>query len=611
MNLRTCFLLSTVIAASVACTPAPTSPTDAGVADGNDGAVVDDVPPVDVQVPPPGPFQPTDPRLRRLTRAQYTNAIRDVFDETLIVPRSLEPDKRPEGSSSIGGTETTISQRGTEQYQDAAYDLAEQILRNPTRRARYVTCTAAGVRDDACAGTFLRTIGRKLWRRPVTDAELATLVAISGRAAEALMDFHRGLEFGLSALLQSPNFLFREEMGTVRGVERRYERYELASRLSFFLWNGPPDDALLDAAEMDQLQGDSLATQVDRMLQSPKLRRGLEAFVTDWLRLDELDFIARDATLFPSFGADFGPSAREEVLRTISWIVLEQNADFRDVLTTRESFVNRRLASIYGVTFPSRGAGPNQFERITYSPTQPRQGILGMAAFLALEAHPTSTSPTLRGKYVRELILCEAVPPPPVGVNTAIPEPNPNARTLRERLQVHQEVTTCRGCHRFLDNIGLGFENFDALGRFRREDNGAVIDPSGFIDTTPFADPSSMAQALRNHPGFPRCVVNRLYRHAWGFKEEEAQREEIERLSRSFAQDGFHLRGLLRTIALGEAFRRARAIEIPPLPPLPIPDGGAPDAQSDAGRDASATDAGATDANNTDSSADAGTEADR
>lgn len=541
----------------------------------------------DVPLPPPGPYTPSEPRLRRLTQAQYGNTVRDVFDEMIIVPRSLEPDKRPEGSSSIGGTETTISLRGTEQYQDAAYDIAEQVLRNPARRARVLSCSPEGVRDDACARSFLRTYGRKLWRRPVTEAELATLVAISGRAAEALMDFHRGLEFGLATILQSPNFLFRDELGTPRGGERRFERYELASRLSYFLWNGPPDDALLDAAEQDRLQGESLAGEVDRMLRSPKLRRGLEAFVIDWLRLEELDYISRDATLFPSFAADFGPSAREEVLRTIGWIVLEQDGDFRDVLTTRESFVNRRLAAIYGIPFPTRGASPTQFERVTFAESQPRRGLLGMAAFLALEAHPTSTSPTLRGKFVREMVLCEEVPPPPVGVNTAVPEPSASARTLRDRLQVHQEVPSCRGCHIFLDNIGLGFENFDALGRFRREDNGVLIDPSGTIDMIPFADPVALANMLRNDLRFPRCVVRRLYRHAWGYREQEPQREELERLVTAFAADGYHLRSLLRTIAIGDAFRRASGLEITPLPPS---DAGLPDASSmhDSAADASA-----------------------
>lgn len=572
-----------------ACSPRPTQ--DVAQADASDSAVEagadvysrpDALPPQ-----PTTPYVPNEPHLRRLTQRQYTNSIRDVFGESLVVTRSLEPDVRAEGSTSIGGTNSTISQRGTEQYQDSAYDIAQQVLRTPERRAMVLTCTPSAVRDDVCAGTFLRAYGRRLWRRPLSESELALLVDIAGRAAESLMDFHRGLEFGLATLLQSPDFLFRAEIGTVRGMERRYERYELASRLAYFLWNGPPDDALLDAAESGALESsEALNAQVDRMLASPKARRGLEAFINDWLRLDDLDFISRDATLYPAFGADFGPSAREEVLRTVDWIVLDQDADFRDVLTTRETFVNRRLASIYGIPFPVRSAPVTQFERVQFPESQPRRGILGMAAFLGLEAHPTSTSPTLRGKYVREVLLCQTMPAPPAGVNTAIPEPSEMARTLRERLQVHQEVPSCRGCHQLMDTIGLGFENFDALGRFRTTENDALIDASGTLDFIPFRDAGELAQVLHDEPAFTRCVVNRLYRHAWGVREAEPQREEIERLLLSFSSSGFKLRGLLRTIAVGEAFRRASTLDVPPLPPLP--DAGASDAATDASSDASA-----------------------
>jgi hypothetical protein len=529
-------------------------------------------------LPPPGPYAPHTAHLRRLTQRQYRNAIRDVFGDTVVLPRSLEPDIRSEGSTSIGATETSISLRGTEQYQDAAYDLAEQILRTPARRAMVLACTPTTVRDDACAERFVREIGRKLWRRPLEASEVSSLVAIAGRAADTLMDFHRGLEFALAGMLQSPDFLFRAEVGTPRGTERRFERYELATRLSFFLWDGPPDDALLDAAAAGTLEtAEGLAAQVDRLLASPKARRGFEAFLTDWLRLDELDYLSRDAVLFPSFAADFGPSAREEVLRTADWIVLERDVDFRDLLTTRETFVNRRLAALYGISFPVRDAAPTQFERVQFPESQPRRGLLGMAGFLALEAHPTSTSPTLRGKYVRELLLCETIPAPPVGVNTAIPEPSMMYRTLRERLAQHQEVPSCRGCHRLLDNIGLGFESFDALGRYRREDNGATIDPSGTLDAVPFRDAAELANALHDSPAFPRCVASRLYRHAWGHRETDTQREEIDRLSTAFAANGYRLRALLRAMSLGDAFRRATAVEIPPLPPLPPPpDAGAP-----------------------------------
>jgi hypothetical protein len=580
-------------ALSAACA-SPSSSQDAASADAaitdavTADAVTGDVP----GLPPPGPYAPHEPRLRRLTQRQYRNTILDVLGATVVVPRSLEPDNRAEGSSSIGGTETSISQRGTEQYADAAYDLAEQVLRDPARRAAVLGCAPSGVRDDACAGRFVTEVGRRLWRRPLTEGERAGLVAIAGRAAETLRDFHRGLEFALAGLLQSPDFLFRGEVGTVRGGERRFEGYELASRLAYFLWDGPPDDALLDAAGAGDLEREEgLRAQVDRMLASPKARRGFEAFVTDWLRLDDLDNLSRDARLFPSFAADFGPSAREEVLRTAAWIGLEQDRDFRDLLVTRETFVNRRLAALYGVTFPVRDAAPTQFERVEFSPSQPRRGILGMAGFLALEAHPTSTSPTLRGKFIREALLCETIPAPPVGVNTAIPEPSATARTLRERLAAHQEAPSCRGCHRLTDNIGLGFESFDALGRYRREDNGVLIDPSGTLDAIPFRDAAEFAIALREQSAFSRCLVNRLYRHAWGWKEAEPQRAELDRLHGAFASEGFRVRALLRTIATGEAFRRAGALEVPPLPPLPATDAGV--------TDGGVTDAGVTDAGTT------------
>jgi hypothetical protein len=583
-----CRIVSCLLLSLTACSSQPTQ--DVALADATDRSLeagIDVYSRPDAPAPQPTmPYVPHEPRLRRLTQRQYTNSIRDVFGEGLVVTRSLEPDVRSDGSTSIGATNSTISQRGTEQYEESAYDIAQQVLRSPERRAMVLSCTPTAVRDDACASAFLRVYGRRLWRRPLAESELSLLVDLSGRAAEALMDFYRGLEFGLAALLQSPDFLFRAEMGTVREAERRYERYELASRLAYFLWNGPPDDALLDAAERGELEhAETLSAQVDRMLASPKARRGLEAFVSDWLRLDDLDFIARDATLYPSFGADFAPSAREEVLRTVSWIVFDRDADFREVLTTRETFVNRRLASIYGIPFPVRGAPVTQFERVQFPESQPRRGILGMAAFLGLEAHPTSTSPTLRGKYVREVLLCQTMPPPPAGVNTAIPEPSATARTLRDRLLLHQEVASCRGCHQLMDTVGLGFEHFDALGRFRAVENGVLIDASGTLDFIPFRDAAELAQILYDEPKFTRCVVHRLYRHAWGAHEAEPQREEIERLWLSFSSSGFKLKALLRTIALGEAFRRASMLDVAPLPSQT--DAGAGDAATDASDDAS------------------------
>ncbi|MFO0602444.1 MAG: DUF1592 domain-containing protein [Polyangiales bacterium] len=529
---------------------------------------------LDAQSPPPPAFVPEPVTLRRLTQSQYANALHDLFGDAVIVPRALEPDTDREGSRAVGASETSISPRGTEQYQDAAYAVAEQVLRDPARRAAAVPCTPAGPGDAVCAASFVRAAGRRVWRRPLTEDEVGRIAAVVTRAGTTLMDFHRGAEYGLAALLQAPDFLFRAELGADaagRAGERRYAGHELAARLSFFLWDSTPDDALLDAAQSGALDTPAgLEREVDRMLASPKARRGLRAFVTDWLQLAKLDSLSKDATIFPSFSADLGASAREEVLRNAEAITFDRPGDFRDFFTSRETFVNRRLAAIYGVQFPVREASATQFERVTLPGSTPRRGFLGSVAFLALEAHPVSTSPTLRGRFVRETLLCNDIPMPPVNVNTAIPAPSTQLRTLRQRLAAHVEVASCRGCHSFIDPPGLAFEHFDGIGRFRATDNGAAIDASGTLDGRSYRDAGEFAAIVRDHWQLPECIVKRAYRHAWGQVETAAQREETQRLQERFAASGYQLRALMREVALGDNFRRAAP------PAAATPDGGTP-----------------------------------
>jgi len=548
-----------LVGLALGCDEAPVTVADGGL----------DAPPVR----PAPPFAPEPVTLRRLTQSQYANALHDLFGEAVIVPRALEPDTARAGSRAVGAAETSVSPRGTEQYQDAAYAVAEQVLRDPARRAAAVPCAPSGPGDATCAASFVRAVGRKVWRRPLTEDEVTRLAAVVTRAGTTLADFHRGAEYGLAALLQSPDFLFRAELGVDGGRpgERRYAGYELASRLAFFLWDSTPDDALLDAAQSGALDAPAgLEREVDRMLASPKARRGLRAFVTDWLQLAKLDSLSKDATIFPSFSADLGPSAREEVLRDAEALTFERPGDFRDFFTARETFVNRRLAAIYGVQFPVREASATQFERVTLPSSTPRRGFLGTVAFLALEAHPVSTSPTLRGRFVRETLLCNEIPMPPVNVNTAIPEPSPQLRTLRQRLAAHVADASCRGCHSFIDPPGLAFEHFDGIGRFRALDNGTAIDAAGTFDGRPYRDAAELAAIVRDHWQLPECIVRRAYRHAWGQVEADGQREETQRLQTRFAAAGYQLRALLRDVALGDNFRRAAG------PATTASDGGTP-----------------------------------
>ncbi|MBI5516656.1 MAG: DUF1592 domain-containing protein [Deltaproteobacteria bacterium] len=563
-------ILSGALLALAACgqpsgpPPPPLPPQDAGrdvTADVSRDTLPADRPAPDrplVVAPGGGEFQPPRATLRRLTQAQYRNCIQDLYGEDIAISRPMEPDSVVDGFASIGAAEASISPRGVEQYEALAYDLAEQLL-VPARRARTVGCTPAGPIDDACARAALAPAGRRLWRRPLSPEELDALVAVARRAAMTLGDFHQGLGFAFAALLQSPDFLFRVELGVpdrARPDRRVFVGHELASRLAFFLWNGPPDDALLDAAVAGALDTpEGLASEARRLLLSPKARRGLRSFVTEWLELARLDDLTKDTQLFPSFSPELGPAAREQTLRDFERMAFDLEDDWRELLVTRETHVTHRLAAVYAVPGPARET--DGFRLITLPENSPRRGLLGQVSVLALRSHPVATSPTLRGRFIREGILCGFIPPPPVDVNTALPAPSMERRSLRERLQLHLSGEACAGCHIRMDPLGLGLEPFDAIGRFRRMDNGVVIDASGRLDGMDFRDFQDLTRRLREHPDAGSCMVTHLYRYATGHVEGDPELSEIDRLTAFAETRGNRLREIMFALATSDGFRRA------------------------------------------------------
>lgn len=503
---------------------------------------------------PPPPFEPAPAQLRRLTQPQYRNAVTDLFGE-IVLPARLEPDERVDGLYQIGAHLTTISARGTELYEAAAYQVASQAV-DAEHRDRWVGCAPAGVVDRACAEQSLRTLGRRVWRRPLSEVELAQLVEIGANAARQLGDFYAGLEFSVATLLQSPHFLFRREVGAEIDGQRRHTGWETAERLSFFLWNTIPDDALLDAAARGEL-GDHprYAEHVDRLLADPRAKQGVRAFFTEMLELDELDELRKDPTIFEHYTPELGGSAREETLRLIEYLVFEQDADYRDLMTTRTTFIDRRLASLYGVPAPSRDG----FGRYDFPEGSERVGLLGHISVLALQAHASVSSPTLRGIFVRRNLLCGAIPPPPANVDTSIPEPLPGSVTLRDRVARHLEDPSCAGCHRLMDPLGLGLENFDAIGRWRDTESGEPIDTSGDINGVAFSTPSELAHTLAVTPDLTQCLMRTAYRYATGHKEVPGEAATLRDLSARFEQSGYRVLPLLRSVALSDGFRRVGA----------------------------------------------------
>lgn len=514
--------------------------------------------------PEPPSFEPSEPTMPRLTTAQYRNAVRDLFGDELLVPTALEPDISTAGFFVVGAGVNTVSPRGVEQYEAAAYEIAEQAMETPALRRRLVDCEPADTVDDDCARSALAPLARRAWRRAATEDELGRLVGLAAVAAETLESFDAGLTFAIAAVLQSPNFIYRIELGepdpdAPSGDELRYSSLEMASRLAFFLWNGLPDETLLAAAERGELtQERGLERQVRRMLASPRAREGLRAFVSEWLELDRLLSLSKDPGVFVHMSSEVGPSAREETLRGFEYLAFDLDGDLRDIFTTRRTFLNRKLAAIYGVPAPSLEG----FAMTELPEDGPRRGLLGQLSVLALASHPTSSSATLRGVFVRETLLCQSVPTPPAGVDTSIPEPSPELPTLRERIAVHLEDDSCSACHAFVDYIGLGLENFDGLGRFRLRESDVLIDASGELDGVLFDDAVELGEAIANHPQLPGCVVRNAYRYATHQIESDGDRPQLRELTEHFSASGYRLQELLAAIAMSEGFRRPASLDL-------------------------------------------------
>ena len=490
--------------------------------------------------------------MRRLSEAQYRRSVADIFGADIKVAGRFEPDARRDGLLAVGSSQVGLSATGFEQYYNLARDIAGQAVAEPRRASLPCKPHAADTPDDECANQILRQFALPLLRRPATEERLVELVGIARKSAEEHRDFYAGLKTALVGLLASPDFLFRVDHVSASG-SLALDDYSKAARLSFFLWNAEPDGELLAAAARGDLDGGSgLAKQVDRLIASPRLEDGVRAFFTDFLGFDEFDHLEKDGAIYPAFSPKVAQDAKEQTLRTVVDLLVERRGDYRDLFTNHETFMTRRLGMIYGVPVESRTG----WDRFRFPADDPRGGLLEQVSFTALHAHPGRSSPTLRGKAIRELLLCQRVPAPPNNVNFAVVQDtnNPNFKTARDRLTAHRTEPTCAGCHRIVDPPGLALENFDGAGQFRTAENGAALDTSGDLDGQRFADAAGLGQALHDDPAVTACLVSSVYRYAVGRPTAPGERDWMTWLTQSFAEDGHRLPSLMRRIALSRTF---------------------------------------------------------
>jgi hypothetical protein len=492
---------------------------------------------------------PPAPSLRRLTFSQYQNAVVDLLGEGLVLPSSLEQDTEVDGFLSIGASVTSLTPTGAERYETAAYQIAEQIAEDTERLEALMGCTPEGPTDSECAESFAEGFGRRAWRRPLSAEEVGRIGGVITSIGEAAGDFTVGAEFGIAAFLQSPHFLYRTEHGE-GGTE--LGDFELASRISFLVWNSIPDEELLDAAEAGELgSGTGMDAQFERMLEDGKASRGIRNLFTEMYGLNGLDSLSKDPLVFTHASPELGPAAKEEMLLGIEALALGGD-DFRDLLTTRHSYVDRRLGALYNIAAPT----PDGFGEVWLEKGDGRRGLLGQAGYLLLAAHPTGTSATLRGLFIRQKLLCQSIPAPPANVDTSIPESDAESPTLRERIASHLEDPTCATCHELTDLPGLGLENFDGVGRWRDTENGASIDASGSIDGVSFANAWELGEVLRRHESLGPCFAENLLKYAFGHTLEDGEAEYHDWLSESFAYNGYSFRAMLRALVLSEGFRQ-------------------------------------------------------
>jgi Protein of unknown function (DUF1592)/Protein of unknown function (DUF1588)/Protein of unknown function (DUF1595)/Protein of unknown function (DUF1587)/Protein of unknown function (DUF1585) len=497
---------------------------------------------------PPGPMggpgntfiDQDSPALERLTNVEYSRAVTDVLGEPPdAATRYAFPADPTQHGFDNNVVLLQISSTHADRYATAAEAIATAALADPTRRALVAGCDLTT--GAACLQTAITKLGRRLFRRPLTTDEVAGYTALAAAGAIA-SDPYSGAATVIEALLQSPHFLYRVQLG-VADPKRvgivGLSGFELATRLSFLLLGTTPTDALLDQAQAGALDTPTGAgAVVMTMLADPLARRGVKRFYEQWLPLDEISGPTADSGRVPHMGdAQLAADLVEETSRFVDDVLWDSGATVPDILTAKYSFVNANLAKVYGLAAPAAGT----WQKVTFDANSPRAGFLTQGSMMAAGSHSDVPSNTRRGQMVREQLLCQDVPSPPPGVNANLPPAQPG-ETEQQTFARHTSVASCAACHTLMDPIGWGLSGFDAAGAVRTKDtNGQPISVKGQINgmTPPdFNGPVELGQKLAAAPEFKACFARQLFRYVYGRVETAADEAGITELQTSFQTAG-------------------------------------------------------------------------
>jgi hypothetical protein len=494
--------------------------------------------------------------LRRLTRRQYDNTIRDLLQLEANAEARLDADERV--GPFTGNSIIPVTERVVDQYMTAAEDLAAEAV--TADLAGLLPCDPATTGEQACARDFIETFGRRAFRRPLAADEVALYEGVYALGAEQ-GGFASGIELVLEGMLQSPQFLYMLEFGGTEqaggGELLELDGYEIATRLSYFLWNSTPDSALLDAAE-NLADPEVLEAEARRLLEDPKARDAIATFHTEWVGLHNVGEVFKDAEMFPSFDDATRSAMAVEAARFAEHVFFEGDGRLETLLTAPYTLIDEPLFAIYGIEAP---AGHDPSEPVQLDATQ-RGGLLTQPGFLAVHAHHNQTSPVHRGVAIRRNFLCQNLPAPPPDVDNTPPAVDPNS-TTRERFDQHKSDPTCAGCHVLIDDLGLAFEHYDPVGAWRTMDGIGEVDASGNLVGADEADGEfygalELSRILAGSDVARECVAQQWFRFAFGRSTDDEDACAMNQMYTAFAESDFDIRELLVATIMSPSFRYLR-----------------------------------------------------
>jgi hypothetical protein len=482
--------------------------------------------------------------LRRISSLEYRNAVRDLFGETTdLTAASGFPSDEKVGSF-IANIKTTLSPTNNEGYMSAAEAVSSRFV------ARFASASGCAASDAACAERYLLGVARRAFHGTL-DTEASNALKTLHTNVRQMLDANGAVEAVVRSILLSPRFLFMIEAGTAGADAAALTPQEVAGRLAAFIWRSVPDQALLDAADSGGLATSAQIMQrAEMMLADPRGLAMLDDFVLQWLQIADILRISRD-------DAAFTPALRDAMAREITLVfenaVANGATSFSQLLTSNMSYINRDLATLYGASAPAT-------DFASAALPDNRRGILTRAAFLAVNAHPQKPSQVLRGKAVREQLLCDRIPAPPPGVERNIPVGS--NQTTQEAVDAHTSVAECAGCHKWLDPIGYAFNAYDNIGRYRETENGKTVNIQGELFKGPlspvtgtFSGPHELQQLLASTEYVQQCFAVQVSRFALGRDEAAADACSLKSAWDAFSSGGqFGIRALVVAAAGSYAF---------------------------------------------------------